>query len=61
MSKPYVVVVGTDFSKQAERDLLAAYEKASQAAPAELHVVHAVITVCLCSFVEPTEPNRKCP
>jgi nucleotide-binding universal stress UspA family protein len=41
MTKPFVVVVGTDYSKQAERAVLAAYESARRSAPAELHVVHA--------------------
>jgi nucleotide-binding universal stress UspA family protein len=45
MTKPYVVVVGTDYSRQAERALLAAYESARRAAPAELHVVHASFAV----------------
>jgi nucleotide-binding universal stress UspA family protein len=39
-SKPFVVVVGTDYSQQASRALKVAFEQASRAAPAELHVVH---------------------
>jgi nucleotide-binding universal stress UspA family protein len=39
-NKPFVVVVGTDFSKQADRALAAAFQHASTRAPAELHVVH---------------------
>lgn len=38
--KPFVVVVGTDFSEHAVRALRLAYEQASQHAPADLHVVH---------------------
>ncbi|MDF3071752.1 MAG: hypothetical protein K0R38_7353 [Polyangiaceae bacterium] len=41
MTKPFVVVVGTDYSKHGDRALLAAYESARRVAPAELHVVHA--------------------
>ncbi len=40
-SKPFVVVVGSDFSQQAVRALRAAYDQARTHAPAELHVVHA--------------------
>ena len=39
--KPFVVVVGSDFSEQAVRALQAAYDHAKLRAPAELHVVHA--------------------
>jgi len=39
-NKPFVVVVGTDYSQQASRALKVAFEQASRAAPAELHVVH---------------------
>lgn len=39
-NKPYVVVVGTDFSEHADRALRAACEQAIEHAPAELHVVH---------------------
>jgi nucleotide-binding universal stress UspA family protein len=42
MSKPYIVVVGTDYSGVAARALHAAFEAARRYAPAELHVVHAV-------------------
>src|SRR6478609_8173928 len=42
-SKPFVIVVGSDFSKQAVRALRVAYEQARLHAPAELHVVHATI------------------
>jgi nucleotide-binding universal stress UspA family protein len=45
MTKPFVVVVGTDYSKQAERALKVAYESAQKSAPAELHVVHASFAV----------------
>ncbi len=46
-SKPYIVVVGTDYSVQAARALHAAYEAARRYAPAELHVVHATTAVAL--------------
>lgn len=39
-TKPYTVVVGTDFSEHAVRALRVAYEHALQHAPAELHVVN---------------------
>jgi nucleotide-binding universal stress UspA family protein len=39
-TKPYVVVVGSDFSEHAVRALRVAYEQALQHAPAELHVVN---------------------
>lgn len=39
-TKPYIVVVGTDFSEHAVRALRVAYDQALQHAPAELHVVH---------------------
>jgi nucleotide-binding universal stress UspA family protein len=39
-SKPYVIVVGTDYSTHAEKALRAAYEQARRCAPAELHVCH---------------------
>jgi nucleotide-binding universal stress UspA family protein len=42
-SKPFVVVVGSDFSDHAVRALKAAYEQARLHAPAELHVAHATI------------------
>ena len=45
MKKPYVIVVGTDFSREASRAVGAAYERACRAAPAELHVVHVVLAV----------------
>jgi nucleotide-binding universal stress UspA family protein len=38
--KPFVVVIGTDFSKQADRALEAAFQQAALREPAELHVVH---------------------
>jgi nucleotide-binding universal stress UspA family protein len=44
-SKPYVVVVGTDFSQQASRALQAAYEQARKYTPAELHVAHASLAI----------------
>jgi nucleotide-binding universal stress UspA family protein len=44
-SKPYVVVVGTDFSEQASRALQTAYEHALKHVPAELHVVHASVVI----------------
>jgi nucleotide-binding universal stress UspA family protein len=44
-SKPYVVIVGTDFSEQASRALQAAYEHALKHAPAELHVAHASLVI----------------
>jgi nucleotide-binding universal stress UspA family protein len=40
-SKPYRVVIGTDFSEHAIRALRAAYEQARGHHAAELHVVHA--------------------
>ena len=43
--KPYVVVVGTDFSKQASKALAAAFYQASRETPAELHVVHVAFAV----------------
>jgi nucleotide-binding universal stress UspA family protein len=39
-SKPYVVVVGTDYSPPAEKALRCAYAQAASNEPAELHVVH---------------------
>jgi nucleotide-binding universal stress UspA family protein len=44
-NKPFVLVVGTDFSKQADRALQAAYQQASLRQPAELHVVHVTRAV----------------
>ena len=41
MVKPYVVVVGTDFTEHAVRALHVALEQARHHSPAELHVVHA--------------------
>ena len=43
--KPYVVVVGTDFSKQSDRAVQTAYYQASRETPADLHVVHATVAV----------------
>ncbi len=43
--KPYVVVAGTDFSKDGSRALEAAYAQACRQAPAELHVVHTALVV----------------
>jgi nucleotide-binding universal stress UspA family protein len=51
--KPYVVVVGTDFSAQAVRALRTAYDQALQHAPAELHVVH----VSLAANPQPDAPT----
>src|SRR5690242_12506227 len=48
-TQPYVVVVGTDYSKPAERAFRAAYEQARRQAPAELHVAHV-------SLAEGSEP-----
>jgi nucleotide-binding universal stress UspA family protein len=45
MTKPFVVVVGTDYSKHAKRALVAAFAEAMTHAPAELHVVHATFAV----------------
>lgn len=45
MTKPFVIVVGTDYSKHADRALKAAYAEALRSAPAELHVVHASFAV----------------
>jgi nucleotide-binding universal stress UspA family protein len=52
MKRPYVVVVGTDFSREACRALAAAYAQACREAPAELHVVYAALAV-------DTEEDRK--
>lgn len=52
-SKPYIVVVGTDYSVQAARALQAAYEAARRYAPAELHVVHATSAIAQGSAVMP--------
>ena len=43
-NKPFVVVVGTDYSPHASRALRVAFEQASRATPAELHVVHVALT-----------------
>jgi nucleotide-binding universal stress UspA family protein len=40
ISKPFVVVVGIDYSRQADYALESAYDAACRAAPAELHVAH---------------------
>lgn len=40
-SKPFVIVVGTDFSPYSERALRAAYEQARHHPSAELHLAHA--------------------
>jgi len=45
MNKPYVIVVGTDFSENAFRALQAAFEQGRRHSPAELHVVHASIVI----------------
>ena len=45
MTQPFVVVVGTDYSKHADRALKAAYAEAMRSVPAELHVVHATFAV----------------
>ena len=45
MTKPFVVVVGTDYSRHAERAVKAGYAQALRCAPAELHVVHATFAV----------------
>ncbi len=42
-TKPHLIVVGTDYSKPAERALHAAYEQARMHTPAELHVAHVAI------------------
>ena len=44
-SKPYVIVVGMDYSQPADRAFIAAYELARQHAPAELHAVHVSFMV----------------
>ncbi len=44
-TKPYVVVVGTDFSPQGARAVKTAFEQASLQALAELHVVHVAFAV----------------
>jgi nucleotide-binding universal stress UspA family protein len=41
-NKPFVIVVGIDYSPLAERALQAAFEQARQHAPTELHVAHVV-------------------
>jgi nucleotide-binding universal stress UspA family protein len=43
--KPYIVVMGTDFSEQSTRALAAAFEQAKSHRPAELHVVHASLAI----------------
>jgi nucleotide-binding universal stress UspA family protein len=45
MTRPYVIVVGTDYSAHAAHALHIAYEHARSHAPAELHVVHASLAV----------------
>jgi len=50
MTKPFVVVAGTDFSENAARALRTAYDQALQHAPAELHVAHV-------SFAATAEPS----
>lgn len=44
-TKPYVVVAGTDFSREALRALRVAARQAVQHAPAELHVVYVCMAV----------------
>jgi nucleotide-binding universal stress UspA family protein len=44
-TKPYVVVAGTDFSKEALRALRVAARQTVQHAPAELHVVYVCMAV----------------
>ena len=39
-TKPYVIVVGIDYSKHAEKALRVAYQQALEQASAELHVAH---------------------
>ncbi len=51
-TKPYSVIVGTDYSPAAQTALRAAYEQARKHAPAELHVVH----VSLAGGVEAATP-----
>lgn len=41
--KPFVIVVGCDFSEQANRALKAGFEQASLHTPSELHVRHATL------------------
>jgi len=45
MTRPYVIVVGTDYSEQAANALRIAFEHAARHAPAELHVAHASLAV----------------
>jgi nucleotide-binding universal stress UspA family protein len=45
MDQPYVVVVGTDYSEHAARALHVALEQGRRHRPAELHVVHAALTI----------------
>lgn len=44
-SKPYVIVVGMDYSQPADKAFVAAYQLARQHAPAELHAVHVSVMV----------------
>lgn len=55
--KPYVVVVGTDYSEHAARALIAAYEQAARHAPAELHVLHATLAA---SMVDSSAARHTC-
>jgi hypothetical protein len=54
MDKPYVVVAGTDFSKDASRALTPTYAQACREAPAKLHVLHTAFAVA----VPPTDGNQ---
>jgi nucleotide-binding universal stress UspA family protein len=51
-SKPYIIVVGSDFSEHAVRALGAAYEQARRHAPAEVHVVHASLMAAVGASAE---------
>jgi nucleotide-binding universal stress UspA family protein len=51
-TKPYIIVVGTDYSPAAQTALRAAYAQAVKHTPAELHVVH----VALAGAVEAATP-----
>ncbi len=57
MTKPFIVVVGTDYSKYAERALKVAYAQALRSAPAELHVVHATFAVGPSASVSLGQPD----
>ncbi|MFO7181794.1 MAG: universal stress protein, partial [Pseudomonadota bacterium] len=50
--KPYVIVVGVDYSPQGELALERAFEIATERKNAEVHIVHVLQTVALMVPVE---------